>query len=94
MKAVVLHQYGPPSNLVLEEVADPTAGPNQILIELHAAGINPIDWKMRSGVAREVFPVEFPAILGFDVAGIVRSVGEGVTGFNPGDRVFGRAPRA
>jgi NADPH:quinone reductase-like Zn-dependent oxidoreductase len=94
MKAVVLHQYGPPSNLVYEEIADPTAGPNQILIEVHAAGINPIDWKMRSGVAREVFPVEFPAILGFDVAGIVRSVGEGVTGFNPGDRVFGRAPRA
>jgi NADPH:quinone reductase-like Zn-dependent oxidoreductase len=94
MKAVVLHEYGPASNLVYEDVAAPAAVPNQVLIEAHAAGINPIDWKMRSGDAREIFPVKFPAILGFDVAGIVRSLGAGVTGFAPGDRVFGRAPGA
>ena len=85
---------GPPSNLHVEDVAAPTAGPNQVLIEVHAAGINPIDWKMRGGEARAIFPVEFPAILGFDVAGILRSCGEGVTAFAPGDRVFGRAPKA
>ncbi|MGA8938323.1 MAG: NADP-dependent oxidoreductase [Acidobacteriaceae bacterium] len=94
MKAVVLHAYGPSSNLHVEDVAAPTVGPNQVLIEVHAAGINPIDWKMRGGEAREIFPVEFPAILGFDVAGVVRSCDEGVTAFAPGDRVFGRAPKA
>jgi NADPH:quinone reductase-like Zn-dependent oxidoreductase len=94
MKAVVLHEYGPPSNLIYEDAPDPIAGPNQLLIETHAAGLNPIDWKMRSGHAHEIFPVQFPAILGFDVAGIVRTCGEGVTDFAPGDRVFGRAPSA
>ena len=94
MKAVVLDQYGPPSNLHLEDVAAPTAGPNQVLIEVHAAGVNPVDWKMRGGDARAIFPVEFPAILGFDVAGVVRTCGEGVTTFAAGDRVFGRAPKA
>lgn len=94
MKAVVLHAYGPPTNLKFEDVPAPTAGPTQLLIEVHAAGINPIDWKMRSGATREIFPVSFPAILGFDIAGVVRSCGANIIGFAPGDRVFGRAANA
>jgi len=88
MKAVVLHEYGPAKNLKYEDFADPKPGPGEVLVRTQAIGINPIDWKMRSGAAKERFPVEFPAILGYDVAGIVRELGEGVTNFKEGDRVF------
>jgi NADPH:quinone reductase-like Zn-dependent oxidoreductase len=88
MKAVVLHAYGGPSNLKYEDFADPKPGPGEVLVRVHAASLNPIDWKMRSGAAEDRFPVTFPAILGRDLAGIVREVGEGVRGFKEGDRVF------
>jgi NADPH:quinone reductase-like Zn-dependent oxidoreductase len=94
MKAVVLHEYGPPKNLKWDDVEDPKPGDGEVLVSVHAASVNPIDWKMRSGAAKEHFPVEFPAILGFDLAGVVREVGPHVTGFTVGDRVFARAPRA
>lgn len=90
MKAVVLHEYGPPANLTYEEFDAPLPGPAQVLIEVEAAGVNPVDWKMRSGAAKEIFPLSFPAILGFDVAGTVKACGAGVHGFTEGDRVFGR----
>jgi NADPH:quinone reductase-like Zn-dependent oxidoreductase len=91
MKAVVLHEYGGPSKLKYEDFEDPKAGPGEVLVRVHAASINPVDWKMRSGAAKERFPVTFPGILGRDLAGIVREVGEGVTAFKPGDRVFALA---
>ena len=91
MKAVVLHEYGPPRNLKYEDFADPQPGPGEVLVRVQAASLNPIDWKMRSGAAKERFPVEFPAILGRDVAGIVRELGEGVEGFKEGDPVFALA---
>jgi NADPH:quinone reductase-like Zn-dependent oxidoreductase len=91
MKAVVLHEYGPPRNLKYEDVADPKPGPGEVLVRVQAVSLNPIDWKMRSGAAKERFPVEFPAILGRDVAGIVRELGEGVEGFKEGDSVFALA---
>jgi len=93
MKAVVLHEYGPAKNLKLEDFADPTPARGEVLIRVHAAGVNPIDWKMRSGAAKDRFPVEFPAILGYDFAGIVQALGEDVTTFTVGDRVFGRTAR-
>jgi NADPH:quinone reductase-like Zn-dependent oxidoreductase len=93
MKAVVLHEYGPPSNLKYEEFPDPQPGPGEVLVRVSAVSINPIDLKMRSGAAKERFPVEFPAILGRDVAGVIRALGEGVTGFEAGDRVMGLAWR-
>jgi len=88
MKAVVLHEYGGPSNLKYEDFDDPRPGPGEVLIRVHAVSLNPIDWKMRSGAAKERFPVTFPAILGRDVAGTVHSFGEGVQNFKEGDRVF------
>jgi len=91
MKAVVLHEYGPPSKLKYEDVLDPKPGRGEVLIAVRAASLNPIDWKMRSGVAKEHFPVTFPAILGRDLAGIVRELGEGVKNFAIGDRVFALA---
>jgi NADPH:quinone reductase-like Zn-dependent oxidoreductase len=90
MKAIVLHAYGPPSNLKYEDFADPKAGPGAVLVRVHAAGVNPVDWKIRSGAAAKMFPVNFPAILGYDFAGTVQALGEGVAGFTVGDRVFGR----
>ena len=91
MKAVVLHEYGGPENLKYEDFEDPLAGEGEVLVYVSAASINPVDWKMRSGDARSMFPVEFPAILGRDVSGVVRSLGPGVTGFEPGDKVFALA---
>ena len=88
MKAAVLHEYGPPSKLKYEDFPDPKPGPGEVLVAVRAASLNPIDWKMRSGAAKERFPVTFPAILGRDVAGIVRELGEGVKDFAIGDRVF------
>ena len=93
MKAVVLHEYGSAKNLKYEDFEDPKPGPGEVLVRVQAVSLNPIDWKMRSGAANERFPVEFPAILGRDVAGIVRELGEGVQGFKEGDRVFALAHR-
>ena len=93
MKAVVLHKYGGPSELKWEDFEDPTAGPGEVLVRLAATSINPVDYKMRSGAAKERFPVEFPGILGRDVSGTVQAVGEGVTEFSVGDRVFALAKR-
>ena len=88
MKAVVLHKYGGPGELKLEDWQDPTPGEGEVLVRVAAASINPVDWKMRSGAAQARFPVTFPAILGRDVSGTVRAVGPGVTAFAPGDKVF------
>ena len=94
MKASVLHEYGPPSKLKYEDFADPQPGPGEVRVRVLAASINPVDWKMRSGEAKERFPVEFPGILGRDLAGVVESLGEGVTGFAEGDKVFALGHRA
>ena len=93
MKAVVLHKYGGPDELEYEEWDDPQAGDGQILIRVTAAGINPIDWKIRSGAMKTFMPLELPAILGYDYSGVVRSVGKGVEGYAEGDKVFGRAAK-
>lgn len=88
MKAIVLHEYGGPGKLKFEDVPDPVAGDGEILVRLAATSVNPVDYKMRSGEAKERFPVQFPGILGRDIAGVVRSVGPKVTGFAPGDKVI------
>jgi NADPH:quinone reductase-like Zn-dependent oxidoreductase len=94
MKAVVLHEYGGPDRLQYEEWDDPQPGDGQILIRVVAAGINPIDWKLRSGAMKNFMPLQLPAILGYDYSGVVRSIGKGVEGFAEGDQVFGRAGQA
>lgn len=88
MKAVVLHEYGGPDKLKYEDAADPVAGEGELLVRLAATSVNPVDYKMRSGAAKDHFPVEFPGILGRDIAGIVREVGPGVSGFAAGDKVI------
>jgi NADPH:quinone reductase-like Zn-dependent oxidoreductase len=91
MKAIVLHEYGAPSKLKLEEVPDPQPGPGEVLVRVAAASINPIDFKLRSGVLQDYYPLELPEILGRDLSGTVRAIGEGVTSFAPGDKVFALA---
>jgi NADPH:quinone reductase-like Zn-dependent oxidoreductase len=89
MKAVLLHEYGGPENLKFEDnVPEPTVGADSVLVEAAAASVNPIDWKMRSGARQKDFPLKLPAILGKDVSGVVRAVGQNVRTFKTGDRVL------
>lgn len=87
MKALRIHEYGGP--LQLDEVEQPAAAPGQVVVRNLATSFNPIDPGRASGVMRQVFPLELPWIPGGDVSGTVESIGEGVTGFNVGDEVFG-----
>lgn len=94
MKAVVLHEYGGPDKLVYEDVPDPIPGKGEVLVRMTASSVNPIDFKLRSGAMKAFWPLELPAILGRDVSGIVRAVGDGVNGFKPGDKVMGPGDKA
>src|SRR5919197_857457 len=85
MKAVRYSQFGGPEVLEIVELPDPHAGPGQIRVAVHAAGVNPTDWKLRKGLMGG----ELPQTTGRDVAGVVDEVGEGVTDVAVGDRVFG-----
>ena len=89
MKALQFAEYGPPDVLTVVEAPEPHAGPGQIRIAVKAASVNPIDWKSRSGMLAGGKPLDSPHYLGFDAAGVVDEVGEGVTGVAIGDEVFG-----
>ena len=91
MKAIVLHQYGGPEQLRYEETERPAYGNNEVLVRVRATSVNPIDFKLRSGAARARMPLEFPAILGRDLAGEVVETGRDVTGFPRGMRVMALA---
>ena len=86
MKAVLVSEFGGPEQLRLDRVADPVAGPGQVRIAVHAAGVNPVDAGNRADGRWAGLRV--PCILGYDVAGVIDSVGSGVTGLAPGDRVM------
>src|SRR5690625_1848477 len=88
MKAIVIEQYGGAEELVEKELSKPVIQDNQVLIEMHATSINPIDWKVREGYLKEMIPLEFPLILGWDAAGVVSEVGKNVTNFNVGEEEF------
>ena len=89
MRAVVLHEYGGPEKLKFEDnVPEPQISGSTVLIAAAAASVNPIDWKLRSGMMQKNYPLSFPAILGRDVSGIVRAVGADVKHFKAGDRVL------
>ncbi|MCA1741992.1 MAG: NADP-dependent oxidoreductase [Bacteroidales bacterium] len=89
MKAYYSTAYGGSESSVYGDLPDPSAGLGQLLIEVRAVSINPVDWKIKQGAARLVTGFRFPRIFGADFAGIVRETGEGVTAFKPGDRVYG-----
>lgn len=86
MKAIVAHEWGGPEVLKVEEVPTPTAGPGEVLIRLHAVGINPAETYMRTG-AYAYLP-ELPCILGADGSGVVEALGDSVASHQVGDRVY------
>jgi NADPH2:quinone reductase len=86
MKAIRVHKFGGPEVLQLEDVADPKPGPGQVLVEIKAAGVNPVDTYVRSGSYAQTPPL--PYIPGGDAAGVVKALGDGVKRFKPGDRVW------
>jgi NADPH:quinone reductase-like Zn-dependent oxidoreductase len=92
MKAVRYHSYGDSGVLVYEEADRPVAGPGQVVLKVAGAAFNPLDVAIRAGFVREQFPVAFPHIPNFDVAGVVTEVGEGVAGWSIGDPVVAYLP--
>ncbi|MFI2206366.1 NADP-dependent oxidoreductase [Streptomyces sp. NPDC020192] len=89
-KAYVYTRHGGPEAEALTELDRPRPGPGEILIEVRAAGVNPVDWKLRQGFLRPgEHPTDFPVVFGSEAAGVVAEVGPGVTGFAVGDEVFG-----
>ena len=94
MRAVRFHTFGGPGVLAIEDdVSEPPAGPGQVRVRVQAASVNPVDWKIRSGMLKKAVPTTLPSIPGSDAAGIVDQIGAGVTGIELGAAVFGLAAR-
>ncbi len=91
MRAVALDQYGSPEDLAVREVEDPKTGPDSVLVRVGAASINPVDYKIAQGALDGGFPVLWPLVPGWDVAGEVVGLGPAVRGLEVGQRVFGYA---
>jgi len=85
MHAIRVHQFGEPEVLRYEEIPDPTPGPGQVVIKVHAIGVNPVETYIRAG---KYGPRQFPYVPGTDAAGTIQAVGSGVTQFKVGDRVY------
>lgn len=93
MRAFVLTRYGGPEVGELQDVPRPEPGRRDLLVRVHAAGLNPVDFKTREGKLRVVQRYRLPVVMGNEFAGVVEACGEDVTRFAPGDRVFARVPK-
>jgi len=93
MKAIAIEQFGGPDVLRLVDLAPRVPGPDEVLVRMAFASVNPADWKSREGWLQPLpyFAYSFPLVLGFDGSGVVEQAGSSVTGFKPGDRVFVRS---
>ncbi|QFZ16884.1 NADP-dependent oxidoreductase [Saccharothrix syringae] len=89
MRAIAQNEFGDAEVLVLRDLPDPVISLDQVLVEVRAAGVNPVDRLVRAGYLAGVLPTHFPLVPGWDVAGVVRAVGPAVDGFSVGDEVFG-----
>src|SRR3954469_12399287 len=89
MRAIAVNEWGGRDKLELVDLEPPPVAPDGVLVRVRAAGLNPVDWKMREGGLAGGFPFQFPVILGWDAAGVVEQVGPAVTWFRPGDEVYG-----
>ena len=91
MKAIVVRQYGGPEVLKWEDYPDPVAGRGEVLVQVAASSVNPIDYKRRAGLTKDFYPMKFPGLIGIDMAGTVAAVGPGVRAFTAGNKVFAMA---
>jgi NADPH:quinone reductase-like Zn-dependent oxidoreductase len=92
MKAIRIHNYGGPETLKYEDAPRPKPQEGEVLVRVHAAGVNPIDWKVREGEMKDLWPHKFPLILGWDLSGVVEELGGGPAAagrFKIGDEVYG-----
>ena len=89
MRAVAVREWGGRDRMELLDLEPPPVAPDGVLVRVRAAGLNPVDYKVREGRLANAFPHHFPVILGWDVAGTVEAVGPAVTWFKPGDPVYG-----
>jgi len=90
MRAVVIDEYGNKDKLHMENIEIPEIADDEVLVEVKATSVNPIDWKLREGYLAEMIPLKFPIVLGWDVAGVITRVGQNVKGFRSGDNVLAR----
>ena len=90
MKAFIVDRYGKKEKLQLTEIAEPVVKENDVLVQVHSAGVNPLDSKIRNGEFKMILPYKTPFTLGHDVAGIVTKVGSRVSKFKVGDEVYAR----
>ncbi len=88
MKAIRIHRYGGPEFLNCEDAPRPQPQAGEVLVRVCAAGVNPIDWKVREGYMKDFWPHKFPLILGWDLSGVVEELGRGVSRFKIGDEVY------
>ena len=92
MKAAQINNYGGSEVVKINNNAPkPIVSRGRLLIEVRAAGVNPVDWKIREGYMKQMAPLQFPATLGGDFSGVVTEVGEAVSGFEKGDEIYGQA---
>lgn len=90
MKAVRIHAYGGPEVLRYEDAKIPELGTGEVLVRVRAAGVNPVDWKIREGLLQGLMPHRLPLTLGWDLSGVVETAGPGIPGWKKGDEVYTR----
>jgi len=90
MKAIRIHEYGAPEVLRYEDAPRPEPGAGEVLVRVHAAALNPVDWKIRAGYAKNWLKYTLPMIPGWDFSGVIDSVGPEAGTWKPGDEVYGR----
>ena len=90
MRAVKIHRFGGPQELEMQSVSIPTPGANEVLVKVHAAGVNPLDWKVREGYLAQIIPHQLPLTLGWDFSGEIAALGANVDSWNIGDQVYAR----
>src|ERR687887_40534 len=92
MKSIQIKRYGSSDVMEVNNTASvPSPSPGNILVNVKAAGVNPVDWKIREGYFQQMVPLQFPSTLGMDFSGVIEKVGEDVSDFKQGDEVYGQA---
>ncbi|MFC2115699.1 NADP-dependent oxidoreductase [Bacteroidota bacterium] len=93
MKAAVIYEYGGPEVFKVEEIPEPVLTDNEVLVKVHAASVNPVDWKQRKGNHKRFLKARFPIVPGYDVSGFIEKCGSEAHKFQVGDEVYGRLTR-